>query len=156
MGAILKARNIPGPAECGGKLSQLAQIISDRTGLSSQRFSVEPGDTNLKYTFLQQGSITCLRSRTPTLGSRCTQNTLGGRGPICITTNSHSGKCGGKTEGLPMQENHSYSTGVAKHALVLGSSSNLRPDPPVSAQLAQSSDSTIQSDSTQESTELQS
>ena len=47
-----------------------------------------------------------------------------------------------------MQENHSDCSGVAQHALVLGSSEHVQPNPTESAQPAHT---TIQSDSTQES-----
>ena len=73
--------------------------------------------------------------------------TLGGSGPICLPTNSHSGKMGGKSKVLPMQEDHS---GVAKYALVLGPGSHVKPGPYVPPQPAQSADSGIQSDSLQE------
>ena len=63
-------------------------------------------------------------------------------------TSSHSGLGGVKTKGLLMQENHCHCTGVAQHTLVLGSGSHVKPDPPVPAQ---SANSTIQSDYTQES-----
>ena len=41
----------------------------------------------------------------------------------------HLGQSGLKVIGLPMQENHSDCSRVAQHALVLGSSGNVKPDP---------------------------
>ena len=55
------------------------------------------------------------------LGSQCTQPAMGGSGPICLPTSSHFEQSG-EAAGLPMQEYHSDSYGVAQHALVLGSS----------------------------------
>ena len=55
---------------------------------------------------------------------------------------------GGEVAPLPMQENHSDCSRVAQHALVLGPSGHVQPNPIVPAQPA---DSTIQSDSSQES-----
>ena len=52
--------------------------------------------------------------------------------------------------GLLMQQNHTDCTGVAQHALVLGSSGNVQSDPTVSSQPAQSGFSTIQPDPAQE------
>ena len=43
--------------------------------------------------------------------------------------NSHIGQSGGEVTGFPMQESHSDCSGVAQHALVLGSSSHVQPDP---------------------------
>ena len=54
---------------------------------------------------------------------------------------------GGEVAGLPMQQDHTDSTRVAQHALVLGPSGHVQSDPTV---LAQSGDSTIQPDPAQE------
>ena len=50
-----------------------------------------------------------------------------------------------------MQQDHTGCTRVAKHAQVLGPSGHIQSDPTVPAQSAQSGDSTIQPDPTQES-----
>ena len=50
-----------------------------------------------------------------------------------------------------MQENHSNCSGVAQHALVLGSSGHVQPDPTESAQFAQPVDTALQSDPPQKS-----
>ena len=50
-----------------------------------------------------------------------------------------------------MQQNHNDCTGVAQHALVVGSCPNVQSDPTVSVQPAQSGFSTIQPDPAQES-----
>ena len=49
-----------------------------------------------------------------------------------------------------MQQNHTNCTGLARYALVLGSSGHVQSDPTVSAQSAQSGDSPIQPDPAQE------
>ena len=72
-------------------------------------------------------------------------------GPICPPSYHHIGQSGGEVTGLPVQENHSDCSRVTQHALVLGSSGHVEPDPSVPAKPAQSADSPIQSDSTQES-----
>ena len=89
----------------------------------------------------------------PSLGSRCTQSTLEGSGPICLPTSSNSGQGGGKTKEIPVQENHPDYPRVALYSLVLGCGSHVKLDPSVPAQPA---DSTIQSESTQESAESKS
>ena len=91
-------------------------------------------------------------SRPPGIGSGRTQSVLGKSGPICLPTSSHLGQSGGEVTGpmQPMQQNHSGCTGVAQHALFLGSSDHVKSDPTVSAQSAQSGDSSIQPDPAQE------
>ena len=86
-------------------------------------------------------------SRPPGMGSGCTQPVMGKSGPICLPTSRHLGQSSGQVAGLPMQQDHSDCTRVAKHALVLGSSGNVQSDPLVSAQ---SGVLTIQPDPAQE------
>ena len=85
------------------------------------------------------------------MGSGCTQSVLGRSGPICLPTSSNLGQLGGEVAGLPMQQDHTDCTRVAKHALVLGPGSHVQSDPTVLAQSAQSGDSSIQPDPAQES-----
>ena len=56
--------------------------------------------------------------------------------PHTSPTSSHLGQSGGKGAGLPMQENHSDCSRVDQHALVLGSISHVKPDPPPPLYLA--------------------
>ena len=70
--------------------------------------------------------------------------------PICIPTSSHLGQSGGKIAGLPLQPVNPDCTGMAQHALVLGSGGNVQSDPTVSAQHTQPSVSTIQPGPSQE------
>ena len=65
------------------------------------------------------------------------QSAMGGSGRLCLPTSSHLGQSGGEVAGLPMQENHSNCSRVAQHALVLGCSGHVQPDPTESAQSAQ-------------------
>ena len=76
---------------------------------------------------------------------------MGGSGRICLPTSSHLGQSGGEVAGLPMQENHSDCSGVALHALVLGSSDHVQSDPSEPAQPAQPVNTAIQSDPPQKS-----
>ena len=70
--------------------------------------------------------------------------------PICLPTSSHLGQSGGEVAELDMQQNHIDCTGVAQHALVLGSSGHVQSDPTVSAQSVQSGNSAVQPDPAQE------
>ena len=73
--------------------------------------------------------------------------------PLHPLSNAWQGQGGGEVAGLPctMQENQSDCSKVAQHALALGSSGHVEPDPIVPAQPAQSVNSAIQSDPSQES-----
>ena len=102
----------------------------------------------------QQTTTVCITgTRPPGLGSGCTQPLLEGPGPIRLPTGSHLGQRGGKAPGLPLQQNNSYCSRVAQHALVLGPGSNVKPDPTVSAQHTQPSVSAIQPGPSQEPVE---
>ena len=81
--------------------------------------------------------------------SGCAQYTMGGLGCIRLSTSSHLGQGGGEVTRLPLQENHSDCSGVAQHALVLGSSDHVQPDPAEPAQPTQSVDTAVQSDPSQ-------
>ena len=73
-----------------------------------------------------------------------------GSGSIHLPTVSHIGQSG-DVAGLPIQENHSDCSRVAHHALVLGSSGHVQPNPTEPGQSAQPVDTTIQSDPSQKS-----
>ena len=78
----------------------------------------------------QQVTSVCVTStRLPGLGSGCTRPAMGGFGRLCPPTSSHIGQSVGEAAGLPMQENHSDCSRVAKHALVLGFSVHVEPNP---------------------------
>ena len=106
-----------------------------------------------------QQQVTSVRvTSTGLLGSSsgCTQYAMGGSGRIRLSTNSHLGQSGGEVTGLPLQENHSDCSGVAQHALVLGSSDHVQSDPTEPSQPAKSVDTALQSDPSQKSDKLKS
>ena len=83
----------------------------------------------------QQASTVRLPSpRPPGLGSGCSQSFLGGTGPLRLPTSSHLGQSGGEVTGLPVQQNNPDCPRLAQHALVLGCSGNVQPNPTVPAQ----------------------
>ena len=102
------------------------QLICTKVAPTSDRFICNEAQ--------QVTSVCVSSSRLPSLGSRCTQSTFGGSGPICLPTSSYSVQGGGETQGIPMQQNHYDSSRVAKHALVLGPGSHVKPDSSVLAQ----------------------
>ena len=104
----------------------------------------------------QQAPTVCLSGpRPPSMGSGCSQPVMGRTGPIRLPTGGHVGQSGGEVVRLPVQQNDTDCTRVVKHALVLGSGSHVKSDPPVPAQSAQSGNSTIQPDPTQKSVKSQ-
>ena len=100
----------------------------------------------------QQVTSVCVTgTRIPGLGSGCTQPAMGRSGCICLPTGSDLGQSRGEATGLLMQENHSDCFRVAQHAMVLGPSGHVEPDPTVPVQSAQVANTAFQSDSSQES-----
>ena len=83
--------------------------------------------------------------------SGCTQAAMGGSGRICLPTSSHLGQSGGVFAGLPLQENYSDCSGVAQHALVLGSSGHVQPNATEHALSAQPVNTALQLDPSQKS-----
>ena len=92
----------------------------------------------------QVASICVTGTGFPGLSSGCTQSAMGRSGCICLPPSSHLGQNGGEVAELAMQENHSDCSGVAQHALVLGSSGDVQPNPTESAKSAQPVDIALQ------------
>ena len=126
-------------------------VASSRSVQSYMQLVAPASGGSVCHQVQQQTPSVCLTGpRPPGLGSGCTQPVLGGPRPIRLPTGSHLGQSSGEVTGLPLQQKHSDSTGVAQHALVLGLGSNVKPDPTVSAQHTQSSVSALQPGSSQE------
>ena len=127
-------------------------MVPSPRGFPSYMLPVAPATSGpVCHQIQQQITTVCVTgSGPPGMGSGCTQPVMGRSGPICLPTSSYLGQSGGEVAGLPMQQDHSDCTRVAKHALVLGSSGNVQSDPLVSAQPAQSGVPTIQQDPAQE------
>ena len=133
----LKARHIPGRLNViADKLSRLGQTIQTSSkSVPSNLLPVASTQGGLVCHQIQQQTATvCLTGpRPPGMRSGCTHPILGGSGPIRLPTSSHLGQSGGEAPGLPLQQNNSDCPRVAQHALVLGSSGNVKPDTYVSA-----------------------
>ena len=142
----------PRSPECGSRQSfQIGPNNSNRMVSPSPNFSdnLQQVDRSVCNKIQQQINPVCITSaRSSGLGSRCTQPVLGKSGPICLPTDSHLGQSGGKATKRTVQEAHSDCSRVAKHALVLGSSDHVQSN---STESAQSADTALQSDSSQES-----
>ena len=85
----------------------------------------------------QVASVCVTGTGSPGHSSGCAQSAMVGSESIQLPTISHSGQSGREVARLPMQENHSDCSGVAQHALVLGPSDHVQPNPTEPAQSAQ-------------------
>ena len=145
-------------AECGRRQAIQARpdhpkrVISPSGGLPSNMQQVAlASDRPICHKVQQQVAFVCVTgTRSPGHSSGRAQSAMVGSGSIHLPTISHIGQSG-DVAGLPIQENHSDCSRVAHHALVLGSSGHVQPNPTEPAQSAQPVDTTIQSDSSQKS-----
>ena len=142
------------------KLSRLGQTIQTEWSLLQEVFQTicsrwHRPQIDLFFHEVQQQVTSVRVTSTGLLGSSsgCTQYAMGGSGRIRLSTNSHLRQSGAEVTGLPLQENHSDCSGVAQHALVLGSSDHVQSDP---TEPAKSVDTTLQSDPSQKSDKLKS
>ena len=112
---------------------------------------------SVRHEVQQQAPLVCVTGSGP-IGhcSGCTQPATGESGRICLPTDSHFRQSDGEVAGLPVPKNDSDWPGVAQHALVLGPSGIVQPDPSEPASSAQSPDTAFQSDPSQESPKPQS
>ena len=135
------------PAERGSR-----QAIQARPDYPNNMQQVAPAPNRPICHEVQQVASVCVTSTgSPGHISGRSQSAMGGSGHIRLPTSSHIGQSGGEVAGLPMQEYHSNCSGVAQHALVLGSSGNVQPNSTEPAHSVQSVDSALQSDPSQKS-----
>ena len=122
------------------------RVVTSSRSIPSYMLPVAPASSGpVCHQVQQQTTSVCVTgTRSPGLGSGCTQPFLGRSGPICLSTSSHLGQSGGKVTGLPLQPVNPHCTGVAQHPLVLGSGDNVQSDSTVSAQHSQLGVSAIQ------------
>ena len=154
----LKARHIPGRLSVvTDKLSRLDQSTQTEWSLLQEVFQAIcnrwhwPQIDPICHEVQQQVALVCVTGTgSPGHSSGCAQSAMVGSGSIHLPTISHIGQSG-DVAGLPIQENHSDCSGVAHHALVLGSSRHVQPNHTEPAQSAQPVDTTIQSDPSQKS-----
>ena len=128
------------------------RVVSPSRGLPPNMQQVAPAQNRLNCHEVQQqvASVCVTGTRSPGHSSGCAQSAMVGSGSIHLPTISHIGQSGGRVAGLPMQENHSDCSGVAQHALILGSSGHVQPNPTEPAHLPNLL-TAIQSDPSQKS-----
>ena len=147
------------PAKCISRQAiQIGPDHSDRMvppsrGIRGNMQQVaSPSDRSICHQLQQQTASICVpNARSPGHSCGRTQPVVGRSGCIRLPTNSHPGQSGGEITGHPMQETYPHCPGVAQHAMVLGPSVHVQPDPTVPAQPTQSLNTALQSDFPQES-----
>ena len=151
-----KSPTYPRMTECGGRQAIQARpdhsnrMVPPSRGFPSYMQQVAPtsGRSICHEVQQQVASVRVTSTGLPGSRSGCSQYTMGESGRIRLPTSGHLGQSGGEATGLPFQENHSDCSGVAKHALVLGSGDHVQSDP---TEPAQPVDTTFQSDPLQKS-----
>ena len=98
------------------------RVVSPSGGLPSNMQQVTLASNRpICHLVQQRVAFICVTSTgSPGHSSGCAQSAMVGSGSIHLPTISHIGQSS-DVAGLPMQENHSDCSGVARHALVLGS-----------------------------------
>ena len=142
------------PVECGsGQAIQIRpdhsnRMVSPHRGFSDHMHQVAPASNRpLCHEVQQQTPSVCIASaRLPGHCSRCTQSAVGGSRCLCLPTSSHLGQSSGKATRLPRQQDNPDCPRLAQHALVLGPSGHVQPNPIESAQPTKPSDTALQSD----------
>ena len=127
------------------------RVVSPSRGIRGNMQQVAPAPP-VCHQFQQQVASICVSdARSPGNSSGCTQFAMGGSGCIRLPTSDNLGQSGGEVAGHPMQETYSNCLGVAQQALVLGSGVHVQPDPTLPTPSTQLVNTTLQSDSPQES-----
>ena len=148
-----------GLAERGSRQAMQARpdhsnrMVPPSTGFPSYMQKVAlTSDRPIRHKVQQQvTSVRVTSTGFPGSSSRHSQSPMGGSGRLSLPTSSHLGQSGGEVAGLPLQENHSDCSGVAQHALVLGSRDHVQSDLTEPAQPVQPVDTAFQSDPSQKS-----
>ena len=129
------------------------RVVSPSRGIQGNMQQVALASARpICHQFQQQVAPVCVPdARSPGHSSRRTRFAMGRSGCIRLPTSGHLGQSGGEIAGHPMQKTYSNFPEVAQHALVLGSSDHVQPDPTMPTKAAPFIDTTLQSDPPQES-----
>ena len=165
-GYLPESTSHPGPTQCDSQQTvQTSAGHSDRMipapgGLCSDLSQVAPSQSGLvrDQVQLQAASVRVPSRRCKSLGSGCSEPILGESGPVCVPPNSSPDKRGhqGSQSSVSKSKDDSHSSGLAKHALVLGSGGVIVPDTVMPAKPAGSPNPAVQWQPTQGSTEPES
>ena len=99
-----------------------------------------------------QASPVCVSSAGPQcMGSGRPNSLLGKPGHVCFSPSIVTGQGGQQTVGPSLQESDPHSSGLARHAMVLGPGGTVVSDPSLPTQSSRPSDTAIQQGASQES-----
>ena len=154
-----KSPSHPGPSECDSRQAIQAEsdhpdrVVPPSGSVFKHMQEMAPASNrSVCHKIQPQTSSVCLSSPGPPgCGSGCAHSAMGGPGGICLPTDRHLGQSGGEATGLPVPESYSDCSRVAQHALVLGLGGHVQSNSPQPAKSAQSLDTAVQSDPSQES-----
>ena len=110
----------------------LAQVASSQGGSVCDK--VQPQTT----------SVCIPSSLSQSIGCGCVEPVMGGAVPVCISTSSSPNKCPDKGSQPSVPKDDNSGPGLAKHALVVGSSGDVIPNTGLSSKLPGSPDSAFQ------------
>ena len=150
---VLKARHIPGCLNViADKLSRQGQIIQTEWSLHQEVFDLLVQIWHVCNKVQLQTSPLRVSSAGPQcLGSGCSYSLLGGPGHVCLSPSVITTQGDKQASRPPLQESDPDSSGLAQHAMVLGSGGTVSPDPSLPTPSSRSSDTTIQQGSSQRS-----
>ena len=89
---------------------------------------------------MQTNQVSVSSTRPKCLGSGCSNSLLGELGHVCLSPSVITGQSGQQTVRSSIQESDTDSSGLAQHAVVLGSGGSVIPDSPLPTQSSQSGD----------------
>ena len=127
----LKAYHIPGRLNVmADKVSRHHQVIQMEWSLHPDVFSQICHKWHLpKVNQFQTTSVCVPSSQSQGVDSGCIKPVLGGSGSVCLSSSPPSDKCSDRS-----QKDDNPSSGLAEHALVLGSGGDVIPNPSLSSQ----------------------
>ena len=118
---------------------------------SSSDLALSPSRHVCNKVQLQTSPIRVSSTGSQCLGSGRCDSILGKPGHVCLSPGVVAGQGGQQTIRSPLQESDPNSPGLAQHAMVLGSSGTVIPDPSLPAHSSRPSDTALQQGSSQES-----
>ena len=144
-----KGQTHPRSSEC-----DCGQIVSTRPNqnLSSSggfrpplsNLALSPGQHVCDQVELQTSPVRVPSTGPQCLGSGCSNSLLGELGHVCLSPSVVTGQSSQQAIRSSVQESDPDSSRLAQHAVVLGSSRPISPDPPLSTQSSRSGDSVLE------------
>ena len=151
-GNLTESTSHSGPAQCDSRQAVPAPsshsdgMVPSPGSLHSDLSQMAPSQTGLVCDQVQlQATPVRVPSPQPQgVGRGCLKPVLGGSGSVCLSSSSSVDKCPDQSSQSSLQEDDNSSSGLAQHALVLGPSRDVLPNPGLSSQSPRSPDSAVQ------------